>query len=44
MYAMIKIVTMLAIFFGCILLSLWVFRPSSKKAYEKISKIPLKND
>lgn len=44
MFAALKIITMLAIFAGSILLVFWVFRPSSKKAYEKISKIPFKND
>ena len=44
MFAALKIMTMLAVFAASILLCAWVFRPSSKKAYEKISKIPLKND
>lgn len=42
--ALIKIITLLALVAGTFLLLAWVFRPNSKKLYDKSSLIPLKKE
>ncbi|MFN5382765.1 MAG: cbb3-type cytochrome oxidase subunit 3 [Alphaproteobacteria bacterium] len=39
-----KIGTLVILFIASILLLIWVFRPGSKKEYDRVSRLPLEDD
>lgn len=41
-YVNVYIVGLIALFIGSLAILFWIFRPNSRKLYEKYAKIPLK--